>query len=128
MTAGAAGDTVRVMASRPLLAGALATAALVAVPVVGAAPAAAATKDCGTITARGVRVKILVTAGSFGCRPSRSLYRRYFRAVSPKSTPRGVRVIRQAGTRFRCQATATGSIPFACFGPGYRPTVAADPS
>ncbi|WP_210492114.1 hypothetical protein [Patulibacter sp. SYSU D01012] len=116
------------MVSRSLLAGALTTAALAAVPLVGAAPAAAATKDCGTITARGVRVHVLVTAGSFRCSSSRSLYRKYFRVVSPKSTPRGVRTIRQAGTRFRCQATRTGSVPFACFGPGYKPTVAADPA
>jgi hypothetical protein len=111
------------MRPRHTAAGALVLATLVL--GAGAPTAGAATKDCGTIQARGERFSVHVTYGSFGCANARGLFRTYFTKVDPRSTPRGTRYLRRGGKRFGCYAAVTGSFDFICAGTKrYRPTVA----
>jgi hypothetical protein len=111
------------MRPRHAAAGALATLALTL--GAGVPTASAATKDCGTIQARGERLSVHVTYGSFGCANARGLFRSYFQKVDPRSTPRGTRHLRRAGKRFGCYAAVTGSFDFICAGTKrYRPTIA----
>ncbi|WP_022928303.1 hypothetical protein [Patulibacter americanus] len=113
------------MRPRHTAAGALAIATLAL--GAGVPTAGAATKDCGTIQARGERLSVHVTYGSFGCANARGLFRAYFAKVDPRSTPRGTRYLRRAGKRFGCYAAVTGSFDFICAGTKrYRPTIAVD--
>lgn len=109
----------------------LATIAATTVP--GAAllvpPAATAEARCGTITARGSKVAIRVTYGSFGCRSARGVYRAYFRKVKP-TTNRGREItISRGGKTFKCASARTGQFDFLCFpkaGVSSKPIIAAD--
>jgi hypothetical protein len=106
---------------------------VVATAVPGAAllapSAAGAETRCGTITARGSKVAISVTYGSFGCRSARGVYRAYFKQVKP-TTNRGRKIrITRGGKTFDCASATTGQFDFLCFpkaGVSSKPIIAAD--
>lgn len=107
----------------------LATVAATAVPgaaLLVPAPASAEAR-CGTITARGAKIAVDVTYGSFGCRSARGVFRAYFAKVDPRTNQGREITIRRGGKTFRCASASTGKFDFICFPKrGSKPIVAAD--